>query len=138
MKGFSLIEVLVALVVIMVFFLGVSKTALLSTRSCTYSQDLTCASMLGHSKLLALKGLPFDSADLSPAWHQDPDNPIIRENRGFYCFWQVSDVSLGRSVELFVAWTDSQREAPVNFSSLADLQRSGCPRIDFADVFQAP
>ncbi len=134
MKGFSLIEVLVALFVIMVFFAGISKMMILSARSCRYSEDLSCAATLGHSKMILLGSLPHDSPELSSDWHQDPSNPVVMGNKDFYCFWQITDVPLGRKVNLFVAWNDSRSEKAENFGSPADLEDSTCPHIDFTDI----
>ncbi|MBN2299182.1 MAG: prepilin-type N-terminal cleavage/methylation domain-containing protein [Deltaproteobacteria bacterium] len=134
MKGFSLIEVLVALFVIMAFFAGISKITILSARSCRYSEDLSCAATLGHSKLIFLGSLQPGSSDLSLEWHQDPLNPIVMHNKDFYCFWQVTEVSVGKKVNLFVAWNDNLRGYAGNFDSLADLKGSSCPHIDFTDI----
>jgi len=134
MKGFSLIEVLVALFIIMVFFAGISKMMLLSARSCRYSEDLSYAATLGHSRMILLGSLPQDSPDLRIDWHQDPLNPVVIENKNFYCFWQITDVPVGRKVNLFVAWNDSRSENAENFGSLADLAASSCAHIDFTDI----
>ena len=135
MRGFSLIEVLVTLCVIMVFFVGISKIAVLSTRSCSYSEDLTYATTLGHSKLLGLKTLKLDSLEMSLAWHQDPGNPIGWQNKEYYRVWQVREVPPGEEAKMYIAWNDSQRGTLRNFTSLEDLKSSKCPCIDFADVF---
>ena len=135
MKGFTLIEVLVTLCVIMIFFVGISRISLLSTRTSRYSEDLTYATALGHAKLLGLKALPIDSPLMSLDWHQDPDNPLTCQNREFYRFWLVNDVSLGKEVRIYVAWKDKDRGTVYNFGSLADLTGSQCSKIDFADVF---
>lgn len=135
MRGFALIEVMISLFIIMVFFVGLSKVSILSTRSGSYSENLTYASVLGHSKLMALKKLALDSAELSSNWHQDPQNPITSNNRCYYRFWMVNTVSLGKEIRMFVAWDDSQRDKAFNFASLESLQGSTCPRVNFSDVF---
>jgi Tfp pilus assembly protein PilV len=135
MRGFALIEVMISLFIIMVFFVGISKISVLSTRSCAYSENLTYASVLGHSKLLALKQLPLDSSELSSNWHQDPENPIISNNKNYYRFWMVNTVSLGKEIRMFVAWDDTHREKASDFGSFEGLQSSTCPCVDFSDVF---
>jgi len=135
MKGFSLIEVLVALFLIMTCFAGISKIMILSARSCRYSEDLSYASAFGHSKLVFLESLQPESSDLSLDWHQDPLNPIVLQNKDFYCFWMITKVAVGKKVNLFVAWNDNIRGDVKNFGSLADLQDSKCPHIDFTDIF---
>jgi prepilin-type N-terminal cleavage/methylation domain-containing protein len=135
MRGFTLIEVLIALCVIMVFFVGISKISVLTTRSSRYSEDLTYATALGHSKLLGLKAVPISSPSMSLDWHQDPGNPLSCQNKEFYRFWLVSKVSLGKEVRMYVAWKDKEKDSVYNFGSLADLTGSQCSKIDFADVF---
>lgn len=134
-KGSSLIEVLVALVVIMGIFIAASKASILSIRTNRYSEAITYASALGHTKLVSLKSLPLDSSDLDINWHQDPENPIVCDNMRFYRFWQVNDSLIGREVHLYVAWDDHFRNKAQDFSSLTSLEESRCPRISFRDVF---
>jgi prepilin-type N-terminal cleavage/methylation domain-containing protein len=135
MRGFTLIEVLIALCVIMVFFVGISKISVLTTRSSRYSEDLTYATTLGHSKLLGLKAVPTSSPLMSLDWHQDPDNPLSCQNKEFYRFWLVSKVPLGKEVRMYVAWKDKEKDSVYNFGSLGDLTGSQCSKIDFTDVF---
>lgn len=133
--GFTLIEVLVTLCVIMVFFVGISKTASLAAKSCRYSDDLTYATMLGHSKLLSLRTVKFDSREMDLNWHQDPGNPIGWRNKKYYRFWQVRAVPLGKEVSMYVAWDDYRGGSLQNFTSVENLRSSKCPCIDFVDVF---
>lgn len=134
-KGFSLLEVLVALLVIMIIFLSYMKFSIVSIRSNRYSEDLTTASILAHTKLVSLKNLPAESSQMSPEWHQDPENPILQGNVSFYRYWEVSDIPLGKQVMLYVAWYDHARSKPRDFASLSDLQESKCPVVTFHDIF---
>lgn len=134
-KGFGLIEVLVALVVIMAIFMTAMRVSLLSTRTNRYSESVTYAAALGHTKLSSLKNLPADSSDLDLQWHMDPDNPIVCGNTPFYRFWQVKDLSVGKEITLYVAWDDYSREKARNFGSLTGLEESSCPSISYRDVF---
>ena len=135
MRGFTLIEILVALCMIMVFFVGISKISVLTNRSSRYSEDLTYAAALGHAKLLGLKALPISSPSMSLDWHQDSENPLTCQNKEFYRFWLVSEVSLGKEVRMYVAWNDKAKDSVYNFGSFEDLTSSQCSKIDFADVF---
>jgi len=133
-KGFSLIEVLVALVVTMAIFMVAMRVSILSVQTDRSSESITYASALGHTKLVSLKNLPADSSALDLEWHRDQDNPILCGNVRFYRFWQVSDVPLGREIALYVAWDDHLREKAQNFGSLTSLEESRCSRISFSDV----
>ncbi len=133
-KGFSLIEVLVALAVTMAIFMVALRVSILSTHTNSHSESVTYASAMGHTKLVSLKNLSPDSPDLDLQWHKDPDNPILCGNVPFYRFWQVSDVPVGKEIVLYVAWDDNSREKSRSFDSLASLQESRCPKICFKDV----
>ncbi len=133
-KGFSLIEVLIALLIFMIIFVSYMKISVLSIRSNRYSEDLTTASILAHTKLVALNNLPADSPEVSPAWHQDPENPIVLGNVCFYRFWEVNDITFGKQVKLFAVWDDRERSKAGGFGSLSDLQSSRCPVVSFRDI----
>lgn len=136
-KGYSLLEVMIALLLIMIIFFAYMKISVLSIRSNRYSEDITTASVLAHTKLVSLKNLSAESAQLSPQWHQDPENPIVRENVSFYRFWEVTDIPLGKQVMLYVSWYDQTRSKPGHSGSLTDLQESRCPMVTFQDIFLA-
>lgn len=133
-KGFSLLEVMITLLVIMLIFLASARISVLNTRSSRYSEDLTHASVLGHTRLVKLKRLPLDSPDLETRWHKDDDNPLEYGQGRFYQFWQVDEAPEGRKVVLHVAWDESTRPEAKDFGSLAALEESGCPHISFHDV----
>jgi prepilin-type N-terminal cleavage/methylation domain-containing protein len=134
-KGFSLIEVLVALFITMIIFMSVIKISVLSLRSNSYSESITYASILGHMKLGSLKHQSFDSAELKPQWHRDSLNPISYETKQFYRFWSVYDVSAGKKVILYTAWVDGERGINGGAVTMEDIQNGHCPNISFSDIF---
>lgn len=134
-KGYSLIEVMVSLLILMVVFVAVSKVVVLGIRSNGYSEALTVASVLGHTKLIALNNLPSLSPNLDLKWHEDPDNPIKLDNTLYYRFWEVNENSLGKQVYLYVVWDDHRRSFPGKFNSLAEIKSSGFPVVVFSDLF---
>lgn len=134
-NGFSLIEVLVALLIIVIMFMGIMKISILSLRANAYSEALTHASVLGHTKLVHLKGQGIECRELRPEWHQDPLNPIISNSIRFYRFWQVHEMAAGKRVEMYTAWVDPVRReqgAPV---SAADMRSGNWPHIVMTDIF---
>lgn len=133
-RGFSLVEVLTALMVTMAVFVTAAKLTILSVRSNAYSESLTYASVLGHTRLVSLKSLAADSPDLKAQRHEDAANPSTLGNRQFYCFWQVDKVSLGKRIVLHVAWDDGERPGARSLGSLESLEQSGCPYITFTTV----
>ena len=133
-KGFTLIEVMLSLCIIMVFVLAVSKLSVLAIHSKSYGEYLTYATVLGHSKLVSLRTLPFTCQELQQNWHQDPLNPLVSGGREFYRFWTVEDKPHGKEVILYVAWRGSQKGRSRNFGSLEDLRSSPCFRIDIREL----
>ncbi len=134
-KGFSLIEVLVALFIIMVMFVGVIKISILSLRANAYAEAVTYASVLGHTKLYSLKSQGFDSEGLTLEWHMDPMNPIFCNNIKFYRFWQVDKVPAGKRVEMYTAWIDPLRGDQKMLMSESNVRSGLYPRISLIDIF---
>ena len=100
-RGFSLLEVLVTLLVIMLLFTAAARISILATRSGSYAQAHTCAAVLGHTALVRLAVLDYDSPDLRAGWHRDPANPIEYGGRGgYYRFWQIDESPKGKQVVL--------------------------------------
>jgi Tfp pilus assembly protein PilV len=134
-KGFTLIEVMLSLCIIMVFVLAVSKLSILAVHSKSYGEYLTHATVLGHAKLVSLRSLSFTSQELQQNWHQDQQNPVISGGMEFYRFWSVADMPHGKEVSLYVVWHEGQKSRVKNFGSLEDLMTSQCPRICISEFF---
>lgn len=137
-RGFSLLEVLVALLLIMLLFTAAAKISILATRSGSYAQDHTCAAVLGHTGLVRLAGLDYGSPELRAGWHRDPANPIEFGGRGgYYRFWQIDESPKGKQVVFSVAWDEGARKA-ADFGSQISLKESGCPQASFSEIIPAP
>jgi prepilin-type N-terminal cleavage/methylation domain-containing protein len=134
-KGFTLIEVMLSLCIIMFFVLAVSRLSILAIHSKSYGENITHATVLGHIKLVSLRSLPFTCQDLRQDWHQDPLNPLVSDGMEFYRFWTVADKPQGKDVTLYVAWHGSRIGRVRNFGSLEDLRSSQCARIDIREMF---
>ncbi|MFY9399705.1 MAG: prepilin-type N-terminal cleavage/methylation domain-containing protein [Desulfomonilia bacterium] len=134
-RGMTLIEVMVALVVIMVLFMAMAKIAVVAIRSDRYAEVHTRAALMCHEALLKLQGLTGDPPELEAGWHEDPGNPIEQDNERYYRFWQVAEAEAGREVTLVVAWNDGSRHvAPGSFSSVEGMKQSGCPYVALHDI----
>ncbi len=64
-KGFTLIEVLIALVILAVGLLGVTAMQITAIRGNHFSDNLTRATVLAQNKLEELKHLPYYDSKLS-------------------------------------------------------------------------
>jgi prepilin-type N-terminal cleavage/methylation domain-containing protein len=110
-KGFSLIEVLVAIAIFAVGVLAVAKMQYWNTRNNTTGNITTQATMLAREKIEELKSLDFAEADLDFGNHDDANNPIDENGNtgGIYTReWDVSDPGIGsnaRQIQVTVSWT---------------------------------
>jgi Tfp pilus assembly protein PilV len=129
-KGFTLVEVMISLCVIIICVLSLSKLSILAFQSKAYGEYQTHATVLCNSRLVSLRNLPIDSPELKQSWHQDPMNPIKSGSIEFYRFWMVDNLPKGLEVSVYVAWYDKQMGKAHNFGSPGDLMASKCPRVD--------
>lgn len=137
-RGFSLVEVLVALCILMASTVAIMRMHMASIRAQSYAEGLTRAAGLASAKLTDLGGLPYDSADLGQAWHQDPDNPVRDSGRAFYRFWSVRDGDAGKEVVMYVTWSGKATHRARNYASQEELQSSPCPRVVLREFLCVP
>jgi type IV pilus modification protein PilV len=132
-KGFTLIELMIAVVVLGVALLALAQMQLSAMNANYSARDMTAATTLAQDKLEELQGMVFDAADLadtnpannasmtdpqlssfSPADHQDPNNPISETGatagvRRYTRLWNIADntpVAGVKTVVVFVCWGD--------------------------------
>jgi len=131
--GFTLVEVMISLCLIMLCIFSVSKLSVLVFNSKSYGECLTRATVLGNTQLNHLRSQPMGSTELKKDWHQDKKNPIKSGASEFYRFWTVEDLPQGKEVTVFVAWPDRQMGGADDFSSLEALKAGKCPRIQMTE-----
>jgi prepilin-type N-terminal cleavage/methylation domain-containing protein len=110
-KGFTLVEVIVALTVLAIGVLGISVIFPLSSHDLSKSGMSTKALELCQEKIEELHNMAYDEAALSTAVvHQDSLNPI---GGAFDRSWYVQDnqpVAGCKTIQVTVAWVqDSDR-----------------------------
>jgi prepilin-type N-terminal cleavage/methylation domain-containing protein len=91
-KGFSLIEVMIALCILMICISAFARMQLVCIHARGYGERLTRATVLGNAMLSSLRNEHFTIQDLHAGWHPDQKNPIKEGNIDFYRFWSVMDV----------------------------------------------
>ncbi len=129
-KGFSLIEVLVAIALVFFITCGTVRFLMASNRYGIDSNLSTFASVAAHTKLVSLKQIPAADQDISIGWHEDRDNPIIQGNVTYYRFWRVSlNKDGGRSINVHVVWNNT--EATGKVSSEEGLKGCGRSVVEF-------
>ena len=102
-NGFSLIEVLIALVLLAVGLLALGGMQIVSIKGNSFSRQITQATVLTQSKLEELKRLPFDDSDLSAGHHDEG----TLNGSGFSRSYDVVSTSATlKAVTVTVRWTE--------------------------------
>ena len=119
-RGFSLIEVMVAIVILTVGLLSFAQMMMLSTKANTLSGRMTSCAALAKEQLERLKAAPFfttvaptvrnpiltaggDLNPTDPAYSQFYDSdglPSVAGNAAFETRWLVTDVVTGMPLEM--------------------------------------
>ena len=132
--GFSLVEVMIALCILMFSALAFFRMHLVCIQARAYAECHTRAAVLGSSLMMNLDSLPAAAPDLTEEWHQDPGNPVADSGMQFYRFWIVRQVPEGREATVYVAWNDKTRGRAANFGSEEAIAAAKCPRISFQEL----
>jgi prepilin-type N-terminal cleavage/methylation domain-containing protein len=122
-RGFSLIEVLVAIAIFAVGVLAVAKMQYWNTRNNTTGNITTQATMLARQKIEELKSLDFGEADMALGNHPDPNNPIDENGNsgGIYTRqWDVTNPLGGstRQIQVTVSWTRHGQTRDIELTSI--------------------
>jgi len=103
-KGFSLIEVMIALIILAVGLLGIGGLQISSIKGNSFSSHVTQASILAQNKLENLRNLPYDDPKLTGG------QPVEQITKSGLVFTVGYDVRLvGNSMKKIttnVGWTD--------------------------------
>ena len=110
-RGFTLLEVLIAVCIFAVGVLAVATMQISGTRGNRLANELTQATALAQDRIEELKSKDISSADLAPGNYDDPGNPIAETTSGAGLFnrsWVITGLPTtppSRSVTVTVAWT---------------------------------
>lgn len=88
--GFSLVEVLIALIVFAIGVLGLAMVIPAGTKRVSKAGQQTRASQLAAMRAEQLLTTPYDDSDLSAGTHTDGANP---HDGRYYIQWNVTDNS---------------------------------------------
>jgi prepilin-type N-terminal cleavage/methylation domain-containing protein len=87
-RGVSIVEVMVALIVMGIGLMAAMRALPESSVKTTRSRNMTTAVNIAQEKIEELMGMPYGAADLAGGDHDDPTNPI----RGRYLrTWTIAD-----------------------------------------------
>ena len=122
--GFTLIEVLIALLVLMVGMAGILSLQLTSMKATSFSRHATEASSLAEDKVEDLRTVPLDSARFVNGTDQ-VDARGVADGEGPYTrTWTINPGADTTIVNVSVSWTERGNE-PYTIS-MADM-RTGTP-----------
>lgn len=128
-RGFTLLEVLIAVVILAVGLLAIAQMQIISIRFNAQGRDMTEATTLAMDTLEYLKSLPFNNADLADSDganngdltdtanvdHADPNNPVDPQGiaGGRYTrIWNVADGADTKSIMVVVTWLSGPNRIP--------------------------
>ena len=102
-NGFSLLEVLIALLLSAVGILAIGGLQIGSIKGNSFSQEVTQATVLSQEKLEELRKMGFDDSGLSSGHH---DEGLLSDSR-FSRSYEVEPISLTlKAVRVTVSWTE--------------------------------
>ena len=118
-KGFTLIEMLVALVLLAIGLLAIAGMQLNSVKGNFFSSNLTQASVMGQDRLEALRQLDINHADLDIGFHNEGkigETVFSRE----YTVSLVPGTTM-RNITVTVRWREDSNHA-VSFATMRAQQ----------------
>jgi len=133
--GFSLVEVMIALLIFMVIMLGLAQGEIAALWSQSRNIFRSEALRLAEDELSRLKGERFSllgtSAELAPATWSAPQNVAVRMRRGNFTFVrsiQITDIATTatalKRIDVAVGWTHGNNAtllAPTNLNNQTSL-----------------
>jgi len=128
-RGFSLIEVLIAVLIFSIFTVAISRLYIVSSKSNAYVENHTFATALANSKLRQLKQLDTNDLELAFTWHNDKQT-IGQGNYNYYRFWSVARSSDILEISVYVTWSANQDKENLVFNSATSLKASKSPYVE--------
>jgi type IV pilus modification protein PilV len=108
-RGFTVIEVMIALTILLVGIAGLLSMQLTAMRATSFSRHATEASMLAEDKMEALRTEPF--ATLVSGTETEVDSRGLANSGGIYTRdWTVTVVGSDTFVKVEVAWPEQGGE----------------------------
>ena len=99
-RGFSLIEVMIALAIFSIGILGVASMQILSVNYNSHARRTTEGTSWGVERMESLMTLPYADDNLDPATNPHTDT------RGIYnIIWNVTDNVDNKAINMTVSWT---------------------------------
>jgi len=123
-RGFTLIEVLIALLVLMIGMAGILSLQLTSMKATAFSRHATEASSLAEDKVEDLRTVPLNSARFANGTDTVDSRGVADANGLYTRTWTITPGAETTIVTVSVAWTE--RGAEPYTITMADM-RTGTP-----------
>jgi prepilin-type N-terminal cleavage/methylation domain-containing protein len=117
-RGFTLIEVMVAVALLVIGILGLIATATSVIQGNAISRQMTTAATLAEERMEILKRQSYTAADLTAGSHNDPGNPL---SSIYTRTWTVTDNTPAanmKTVQVTVSWTRKGSAHNVNLNTI--------------------
>jgi type IV pilus assembly protein PilV len=108
-KGFSLLEVLIALVFLAVGLLALAGLQMTSLRGNNFSHHLSLATVVAQDRLEFLKNLPLNSDRLLQ--NQYDDKPVTLSGMSFERTYSVTEAGSMKTIQYTVGWNDGRNHS---------------------------
>ncbi len=105
--GFTLTEVMIAIVVLSIASLGAASTVIGVINGNNVSKRVAVATMLAQTKMEDLKNLQYTGADLTAGTHPaNPESLTVTGGGSYTRTWQVTDIAgvAMKTVTVTVQW----------------------------------
>ncbi len=132
-KGFSLIEILIAITVFAIGILALGKMQITSIKGNSCANELSRATILAQDKTEELISLPYDTDLLkdsdtdgkaglddtnAAADHNDPNNPV---NDRYNIFWNIATdypINNTKEIRIIITWIDRGVPKSISITSM--------------------
>lgn len=122
-QGFTLVEVMIALLILAIGLLGLAGLQIVSTKSNSFSNQMSIATTIAQDSLEALRNLNYSHSDLDVGTHQDPANPLKAPGDMDFYFdrsWTVSEDTTNniKTMKVTVEWPHPDNSHSVEFTTV--------------------
>ena len=116
-KGFTLVEILIAIVVLAIGVLAMGQMQIASIRGNSIANTLTEATTLAQDRMENLIGLSYN--DLTAGSHPGPNNPIYNISWNITLDYPINNT---KEIRVIVTWLDKDLTKTVSITSIkADI-----------------
>ena len=115
-KGFTLLEVLAALVILAVGLLALAGLQMTSLRGNSFSHHLSLATVVAQDRLEFLKNLPLSSNRLLQGRYDDQQFTPPGSGMSFERTYDVTEANSMKTIQYTVRWNDG-RDHSVTFTT---------------------